>query len=278
MRSLRITVAIAAIACAFGAFAAPSFANKEKEKAFFGEFVASKGGQTISPSNPGITKGKEGELDEMYVGPSEERWTWKFECEKLTSAGKVTAEHSETFLTEIQFHKCHASRRLFGNIVENGLPVKFGKGLEMEFHSNGAAALGKTEGEATIKKGTSIAIKIPRSTCEIKIPAQSIPTKFSPEKEYESAEYSSSKEEEKNLKKYPSGFKEELEVEWFLKKLIYDIPAEKGGSCEYLKEPGGTYNPELKVVEYPGYFEGLVEEIQLKQGSIGFTTEKPAEV
>jgi hypothetical protein len=274
MRSLRITTALIAVACACGAFAAPSFAAKEK--AFFGEFFASIPGQTISPSSTATAVSKEGELGEFFIGPTEERWTWKFECEKLTSKGTIEAERSETFTTEILFHKCHASRRLYGNYVENELPVKFSKGFTMEFHSNGAAALGLTEGELKVKKGTTIAVKIPRSSCSITIPAQTIPTRDDPEHEYEDAEYGTDEETGLNEKKYPGGIKDELEVEWFLKHLLFDIPAAKGTSCEYLPEPGGKYNTETKMVEATGYFEGDLEEIQVKKGSIGFSTEKPA--
>jgi hypothetical protein len=270
MRSLRIMVGLAAGVCALALFATPALA---KEKAFFGEFFANIPNSTISAATPAEAKSKEGTA-KLFVGKTEERYTFALACEKLKSKAKVTSEHSETFTTELAFKGCKASRTLFGNIRENNLPVKIEKGLEMEFHSNGAAALGKTEGELQIKKGTSITVKVKGSSCPIIIPAQTVPTKINENREYEFAEYETDEETESNLKKYPNGIKDELGVEWLLK-LAFDIPASGPGgegTCEDLVE--GNYNAETKMIEAKGEFEGELEEIQIKNGNIGFSVEK----
>jgi len=275
MRRLRIAVALAAAACFVGALASPAFAKVEKPKAFFGEFFANRPiGPPITPGTPALAKTKEGELGELYLG-SENGGPFSFSCDHLTSQANVTSEHSETFLTEVKFAKCSATRRLKGGLEEH-IAAKFGKGFEMEFHANGSAVLGKSESTTSIVKGTQIEVKIHGGTCKIIIPEQSVPTHGAenPEKEFESAEYETEEETTEHLKFFPNGIQDRLDVAWELSKLEFDIPVAPNSPCEYSKEPGGKFNPEKKVVEFPGYFEGELEEIQIKKGNIGFETEK----
>ncbi len=273
MRRLRITVALAAVACVVGALASPSFAAKEKEKTQFGEFTASiPTGAPITPSTPAIAKTREGSLGEFYVG-SENRPLFVFECASLHSEGKVFAERSTTFKTEVKFQKCEARRKDANGIIEKGLHTKIGP-IEMEFHSNGAAVLGQEEmGETKITKGTSAAIKIKGSMCKLVIPEQTVPSAGENEnKEVEGAEYSGEREKTEKLKTYPSGFKERLEVDWELKHMTVEIPVAPGTDCEYEREPGGKYNEETKSVQIPSYFEGELEEIEIKKGELFFET------
>jgi hypothetical protein len=262
---------VAAIACVVGALASPAFASKEKPKAFFGEFFANvPTGGPITPSTPVTAKTSEGELGALYLG-SEEKGPFSFSCSSLSSSAKVTAEKSENFLTEIKFHKCKAIRRLRGGLEET-IGAKFQKGFEMEFHSNGSASVGKSEGETKIVKGTQAEIKVRGGVCKIIIPEQTIPTKAekAPEKEFESAEYGTFEEKTEKLKVFPNGLHDTLEIAWELNKITFYIPSAPTGPCSYNKEPGGKFNPEKKVVEFPGYFEGELEEIEVKKGNIGF--------
>jgi hypothetical protein len=271
MRRLRITVAVAAVACVVGALASPAFAVKEKS--FFGEFTASiPSGGPITPSTPAVAKTREGSLDEFYVG-SENRPLFSFECESLKAEGKVFAERSTTFKTEVKFRKCTATRRLSQGIIESGLKAKIGP-LEMEFHSNGATQVGKEEaGETVITKGSSVSIKVRGSVCKLVIPQQTVPTAGeNPEKEVEGASYSGEREKTEQLKLYPSGFKERLEVDWELKHMTVEIPVGPGTGCEYEREPGGKFNEETKSVQIPSYFEGELEEIEIKKGELFFET------
>src|SRR4051794_18333331 len=128
MRHLKITVALAAIACFAGALASPAFAKVEKPKAFFGEFFANRpAGAPITPGTPALAKTKEGELGALYLG-SENGGPFAFECDHLTSSANVTWEHSENFLTEVKFSKCEATRRLRGGLEEH-IKAKFGHGF-----------------------------------------------------------------------------------------------------------------------------------------------------
>jgi hypothetical protein len=272
MRRLRITVALAAVACVVGALASPSFAAKEKT--FFGEFTASiPTGAPITPSTPAVARSKEGELEEFYVG-GENHPLFTFECEKLGSQASVTSERSTTFKTELKFKKCTASRRLSNGFIERNLKVKIGPGFEIEFHANGAASVGQEEGnELKITKGTSIAVKIRGGQCGIRIPAQTIPDRGGEElHEAEEAFYSGEREPTTKLKLYPNGFKERLEVEWEIKGMTVEVPTAAGSGCEYEKEPGGKYNPETGAVELPSYFEGELDEIEIPKGELFFET------
>ena len=272
MRSLRITIALAAIACVVGALASPAFAAKEKEKAFFGEFFANvPSGGPITSSTPVAAKTNEGELGALFVG-SEKSGPFSISCEKLTSKATVPWERSENFLTEVKFHKCKAIRRLQGGLEEH-VQAKFGKGFEMEFHANGSADVGKSEGETKIIKGTTINIKVKGGVCQVQIPAQTVPTKAAknPEKEWEAAEYETEEEPTTKLKLYPNGIEDKLDVFWEVKPTFY-VPAEAGGACSFSKESGGSYNPELKVAEFKGFFEGELDEISVPKGNIGFET------
>ena len=262
-------MAVAAIACVVGALASPAGAVKAKN--FFGEFTASvPTGGPITPSTPAIAKTREGSLGEFYVG-NENRPLYSFECESLKAEGKVFAERSTTFKTEVKFRKCTAEKRNALGFLEGPLKTKIGP-IEMEFHSNGAAVLGKEENnETVITKGTSAAIKIKGSLCHLVIPEQTVPAAGENfEKEVEGGTYRGEKPEPTESKLYPTGFKERLEVDWELKHMIVEIPVGPGTGCEYEREPGGKYNEETKSVQIPSYFEGELEELEIKKGELSF--------
>src|ERR1700722_1711357 len=170
MRSLRITIGLAAAACVLAVFAAPSFAVvKEKEKPFFGEFTASIAGQTISEASPATTKGH-GEVGEFVLGP------WEIECEKeIKSKGKIASERSENFTTEILFRGCTTKQKVGKGGVEETKKLRFSKGLDFEFHSNGSANIGKSESEVKLLNATSVSVVAAGDKCKLIIPAQSIP-------------------------------------------------------------------------------------------------------
>ena len=265
---------LAAIACVFGVVASPALAKKERPKAFFGEFFANyPNGKLITPSEPAVASTKEGELEALYVG-GESTGPFAFRCASLSSKAIVPWERSETFLTQITFKKCEIGRHLTKGLTEWS-KAKVGTGFEMEFHANGSATLGKTEGEAVIKKGTTFTVDAKGAQCKIEIPEQTVPTKAEnhPEKEYEAAEYATW-EETAPVKKFPSGFEDELEVEWDLSHVVFRIPVADESHCEYAKEPAGHYNPETKAVEFNGVFAGYLEEIKVKKGNIGFSEEE----
>jgi hypothetical protein len=279
MRSLRITVALAAMVCLVGALASPALAKKTKPKAFFGEFVSSvPTGGPITPSTPAVAKTKNGTLDAFKVG-SPEHPLFNFVCESLRSEGKVTEERSTTFKTEVKFHKCFGSRRLSNQFIEGVnehgepiIPTKFGPGLEMEFHSNGAVGVGgELSNENRITKGTNVEIRIKGALCKIVIPPQTVPKNgLNEEKEFETASYSGEKEETSHLHLYPNGFKERTEIDWEMKKLIVEIPVGKETGCKYEREPEGIYNEATHSAVLHAEYEGELEEVEIKKGEFFF--------
>jgi hypothetical protein len=274
MRSLRITIGLATAACTVAAFATPAMAVKEK--VFFGHFTAKINGQEISPTKPVQAKGK-GEVGELRIGPL------AMECETtsgftLGAKATVEAERSSDFTANIKISGCTTDLNFGKGGNFEHVKVNFGKGLKMQFHANGSAALGNPAGEVKILETAPVQIKVPGHKCKLFIQAQTVPLQDekSPEKEFESAEYGTETEavEPKLLKKYPSGFKERLNVFWELKKVRSYVPVEPG-RCEYKKGIEGKFEPEGEGlpnrVEYTsGVFEGELEETEIKGGELGF--------
>jgi hypothetical protein len=286
MRRVRVVLGFAAVVCAFGALTAPAFA-KEKKPAVFGKFTASINGKTISPGEPAATKGH-GEVEAMTLGPYVftgknlgEGKGFGPVCEKeLKSKGAVDSESSETFLQNVTFAKCWATRRE-GASEE---AVSFHFTLAMEFHSNGSAVLGQSEdAEIKIIKASTVRIKGSKSSCEVIIPEQTVPVKAATktEKEYETATYETEEEEvegKKALKEFPSGFQDKLDIEFEFGKLktIEQLNPAKGCTNSKLEE-GATFNKENDTVEYSkGVLDAELEEIEIKGGNIGFVP-KPEE-
>ncbi len=277
MRRLRMMTGLATVACSMAVFAAPSFAAKEK--VYFGHFTASKVGQEISPTSPATAKGK-GEIGELKLGPL------SMECETksgytLLATAMVEAERSPNLTAIVKLEGCKTDIKFGKGGVFTPAKVKFGKGIKMEFHANGSVALGNPNpgGEVKILETAPVEMRVAGQKCKLFIPAQTDPVadEKNPEKEYEAAEYATETETVEGaskLKKYPSGFKESLDISWELKSLNTYVPVEEG-RCEYAKEEGGSYRPaegELpaRVVYGSGKFSGEIEEMGINGGNLGF--------
>jgi len=270
-----LTIGLASAALALAILATPALAKKEV--VYFGHFTASIFGQELSPTNKAIAKGK-GEVSEFRVGPIECGETTLHKLPTMTFKAEVESERSSELTAVIKFKGCYAALNFGkgGNFEE--VKVSFGKGLKVEFHANGSASLGNPAGEVKILETAAIPVKVPGHKCKLFIPAQTLPVQAErkPEKEFEAIGYATEKEavEEKELKKFPSGFKERLGITMELKKLVSYVPVE-AGKCEYKKGTEGKYEPEGEGrpnrVEYNnGKFEGEFEELEIKKGEFGF--------
>lgn len=282
MRTLKLTAGAVVVACALAAtFAAPSFAA-EKTPMAFGKFHAKIVGQTISPSNPGLTKGTF-YIGELKIGPytftGEKKYNGDGElqygpaCTKtVKSKGEVTEEVSETFEQDLFFKNCIGYRKLGGGLEEQVI-ASFTLGIV--FHSNGSAEL--TEPSVTIH-GESLVVKAKKSYCVVEVPEQTVPLQAEahPEKEYEAATYSNEEEtlEGGKAKRYEGGVEKKLDIETLFKKIEADVKTSP--QCPYIREgkgegDEGLYNKETGEVEYKtGILEGEIEEITLKKGSVWF--------
>jgi hypothetical protein len=281
MRSLRITIGLATAACTLAVSATPALATKEKPKVYFGHFTASIFGQTISPTNKALAKGKGEAGEPLKIGPIE--CATEYEGKSLPSPtlslkAMVESERSSDFTAIVNVKGCYSVQPFGKGGTEEKVKVSFGKGLKMEFHANGSAALGNPSGEVKILETAAVPIKVQGRKCKLFIPAQTVPVQDErkEEREYEAAEYGFEKEEleEHFWKKYPSKFKERLEISWELKKIVSYVPVEPP-KCGYKKGTEGKYEPEgegrpNRVEFNNGEFSGDVEEIEIKGGELGF--------
>jgi hypothetical protein len=273
MRRVRVVLGLAAAVCAFGVLAAPALAKKQKEPAVFGKFTASIPGHpgAISPATPATASGT-GSVTEISLADG--ALTIK-ECRKeLKSTGKVESESSETFLQQIRFSHCYAQLKLEKSkfIGKEKVPNFT---LALEFHSNKSAVLGEAdESEVKVVTPSSVFIKVGKFPCTVIIPSQTVPLKAEkkPEHEYEAATYETELEPA-NIKKFPSGFQEKLDIEMEFNKVVsYLVPNPPG--CE--AEPGTPVNedPESPYKGDAGYSKGHMEleleEITIKHGNVGF--------
>lgn len=283
MRHIRIMVGVVAATCASGMLAAPALAHKPKVKppVVFGKFIATyPNGTPISEASPATAKGH-GELTELNLAKGALVITG---CEKeLKSTGQVDSERSESFLQTITFRDCYADVNLNKELTEERKVPVFS--LAMEFHTNKSVTVGEAEpSEVKILKDSTVTIPVAKhSACQVTIPAQLIPTKaeLKPNKEYESAFYSTEKNTEVKLKQFPRGFQEKLNIEMEFKKVeswvkpnercIYG-PGEEG---RLDTEPG---TPAYGYVVYnKGTFEAELEEISIRHGDLGFETKEEVE-
>jgi hypothetical protein len=265
MKGLRTTIGLAVALMALALAVAPAYAAKEKPKVPTGNFIAEINGTTISPEKPAIAKSNnEGEVEEFKFGGIK-----PITCKKISSTSKVESEKSPNLKMELKFSKC--SYKIHNGVFTGSEPFKFKQPLHLELHANGSVKILTVEENET-------EVKIPPYKCQIKIPQQEIPLAAEKkEGEFEAVEYSTEieKVEGGKLKKYPKGFFERLEVEFTgMKHLLFEYKPEPGGKgaekCGYVKGEEGQFNPETGMVEGKWGFEGFVEEIEIKGGSIGF--------
>ncbi len=240
------------VAIALFAMAATASA---KEPMFFGEFTAS--------PTPATVTSKSGSV-EFKVG------AWEWSCPKIKSKGQMPTERSTHFLAVLKISGCEGVRKLSGGFEEH-VKFKVQPGFAIEFRANGSGNVGEAAGELEIVKGSTLHVKSKGGVCEIVIPQQSMPTQAEkkPEHEYEVVEYFPEKEATTKVKTYPSGFKEKLEIDWESNHFLYEVPAGSAKACGTNKESG----PE-ETVKLKGHFTGELDELQVKGGDFGFTTEK----
>ena len=282
MRGFRIKLGVAATLCAFGVLAAPAFAHKERPKFSFGKFVAhyplSPG--AITPATPVTDKGI-GSVEEINLGDDgliirEERGKPLSGC-AVKSAGKIEEEKDERFFQAMQFSKCYAAKAFGKEGTEKVKLKKFH--LDMLFNSNGSLNIGEGEGEVKITANTTLTIPVGKGECTVVIPQQTVPARaLVKETEYEASEYETEHETFVKLKKFPAGFQEKLDIEIHYNK--FENWVQPSSACEF---PPGVVNevPGTPGYGYAVYNKGTIdmelEEIEVKNGDLGFETRKEVE-
>jgi hypothetical protein len=274
MRSVRITLGLAVLLCAFGTVAAPALAKKKgKPPVVFGKFIASfPNGKPITSETPAATKG-DGELS-LNVA---EGLLDIEECENGKTAGKVDSESSEVFFQELAFKHCVDHTHLGGkNSKLTGVfKVKNFK-LAMEFRSNKSVELGEgAEDELEITKPSTVVIKTKGIPCSVTIPRQVLPAKETgkPEKEYGVAGYETEVFPAK-MKTFPLGVQDKLGIVLEYAKLVTWV--KPNAHCIYGPGEEGAYDstPETPAFGYivygGGFVEADLEEISIKDGNLGW--------
>jgi len=276
MRRIRIAVGLASAVCAFGVLAAPALAKKETKEVVFGKFTASIPGGTISPSEPATASGH-GEVTSLNLAKGALAIS---SCNKpLKSTGKVESESSNTFLQNITFSQCYSKDAVNHEVVEERKVKTFR--LAIEFHSNHSAVAGESApSEVKVVSPSTVTIPVAKgAACVVVIPAQTIPTKAErkPELEYEAASYETEKEEAK-IKKFPSGFREKLDIEMEFNKV--ESWLKPAPHCTYGGGTEGRYDNEEGTPAYGyvvynnGTLDAELEEISIKNGNVGFEPKK----
>jgi hypothetical protein len=257
---------LAALVCAFGTLASPALAKKKAHPQVLGKFVASyPSGRPISESWPTVARGVgDEELIELAegaltIGPER--------CEKISSVGGIDWERSDTLYQRIAFTGCWGTTYVgtAKHIFEEVKIPKFV--LAMEFHSNGFGETGEGEASMVHIDPTSVFIKPGKgASCTIVIPAQTIPVKAikKPESEFEAASYETEDEPAK-IKRFPSGFQEELDISMEFKKVVTEV--EGSEHCHV--------GPHFKGSN--GIIEAELEEVKIKKGNLGFRDKEEVE-
>jgi hypothetical protein len=273
MKNLRMTAGLAAAVGALAVCAVPAPAA---------QFVASRLPKPLSEAEPGKTKGFG--IGSTELGGEERNQEFHFGmyhiyCSakafgKTINEGAVSWTGSPIFATMVKFEKCLTKVNIEG--VFEGLTTKFNWNAEAKktepikfvYHVNGFAELGSGEPESEIEVGSGTAsIAISGKLCKINWPRQTVPAKAAqkPEETYSAAAYSNKEVpvEEKQLRKFPSGFQTRLLIANEFKGMEWSY---EEGQC--LGE-GGFETVAKKEAAKTGTYKGSLED-EIEGGNLGF--------
>jgi hypothetical protein len=235
MRSVRITLGLAAAACAFALSASSALAHN---------FNATIVGKTISALEPGKLKGHGVGNQALKFGAI------KINCPTVTtSGGAVVEEHPEKLKlvakykagsTKTPEEGCETQIKVGGE--PSGLPTKFKQPIEFLFNANGIEGEVGTEFEGTESEGAvevganSAEIKVAGINCIVSWPSQKIPLKFK-KVPAEVASFSNEEVPNSKVKLFPSGFQTKLLITPDFQKMEWSFSE---GRCEEFKTTEGT--------------------------------------
>lgn len=271
MKRLRIALGLAGVAGALCVGAAPAMAH---------QFIASRLPKPLSEAEPGKTKGVA--IGSTELGGEARSQEFKFGifqiyCSAKTSAkeineGAVSWSMSQTFATEVKFEKCLTKIKI-ANFVA-GVPTKFNVNSENKsepvkfvYHVNGFVELGAGEAESEVEVGSGNAnFSIGGRICKINWPRQVVPAyAVKPEGEFSAAVYSNEDVpvEEKQMKKFPSGFQQKLLIENEFKGMEWSF---EEGQC--LGE-GGFEKEAPHTENKTGFYKGSLRE-EIGSANLGY--------
>ncbi|HVR05494.1 MAG TPA: hypothetical protein VMS02_05590 [Solirubrobacteraceae bacterium] len=268
----RIKIATLLALCALGIVVAQAAAA---------QFTASRLPKPLSESEPGTTKGLG--IGSTVLGGTERNQELKFGPFHIYCAAKATGKTiaegavswagSQTFSTELTFQKCLTKADFEGYVT--GIKTAFNLNAEKKtqpikfvYHVNGVVDLGSGETESEVEVGSGAAsFTVGGKVCKIDWPRQVVPAKSvkAPEATYSAATYSTNDVPvtEKQLKQYPSGFRQKLVIANEFKGMEWSF---EEGQC--LGE-GGFEEASKREEGKTAIYRGSLEE-ELKGGNLGF--------
>jgi hypothetical protein len=263
MRRLKLALGLASSICALCVVAAPAMAH---------QFTASRLPKPLSEAEPAKTKGVG--IGSSELGGEERSQEFRFgvfhiycsakTAAKTISEGALSWSISPILATEVKFEKCLTKTNFEGFIAGtktnfNVNPVtKKAEPVKFVYHVNGFAELGVGEVESEVEVGSgSASFTIAGKICKVNWPRQTVPAKAvkKPEEEYSAAAYSTKEVpvEEKNLRKFPSGFQKRLLIANEFKGMEWNY---EEGQC--LGE-GGFEKEAQKTAQKTGVYKGSLE-------------------
>jgi hypothetical protein len=258
MRHLRIMFGLALAVCTFAVVAAPALATMTKV------FKASEVGKVFTEAEPGKTKGQGvGSLAEATISGKEYTFTqafkfgaFKVKCAKASSKGIVTASSFTDFGLSIKLGQCFTEDH-FGTLL-TWLRTSFKEPVIIVYHINGVVEIGteseEIESEVKISGGTAtfaVAAKI----CTIGWPAQAVPAKSKPNKEYSAAVYKNESVPTTFLKKFPSGFQHKMLIEDLFRGMKFKY---ESGQCSEIAEKSEEEEGLIKKEGHNGEYRGSI--------------------
>ena len=235
MRSVKMTIGLAAAVCALCVAAVPAMAH---------EFSFNITNKTISEATPAKIHGGSETTQEFRLG------AFTFTCENTIVRGKAPASESATLYNEVKFNKCITY--LLPEKSHEKLPfqVRFKGPWDLRYHANGfAESGGESESEVDLVNPGPVVATVVGTKCLINYPPQTIPVKAikKPLEEYSSAVFSPIEVASTKLKAFPSGFQKKLVITNEFTHLVTET--EEGKCSEFNKTESKT-----------GYYKGSFTE------------------
>jgi hypothetical protein len=230
MRSVRITLGLAASMLVLGVSAVPAMAS--------GEFMASK--VTAGGSAPFPLK-----LKGAGVGPQE--FVFKkihIVCPTAKVSGTIPSATSKTIALVVSYKGCETGPISVWGHPTYEVPMKFKEKAELTYHFNGY-----------VESEEEIEMQAKYVKCIVDWDEGTIPEKAEekPEKEYFASTYTAEEFPTEDMKRFPSGFQHKLLITNAFKGMEWE--EEGGGVCEdadieLTEGESGKYNGKL-MVEVP---------------------------
>jgi len=179
----------------------------------------------------------------------------ELECASVLAKGTIAEADAPLLKLYADFKECKVPVAIWGERVSTSAHVE----VEFLYHTNGLVQTGfglsELAPQPSLEIGSaSVNFSVSNTGgCKVEWPAQNVPLKPSPTETYTSAVYSNEAIPETNLKAFPTGFQQRLDITSELKGMLFTIE-EKGLCSEFVnvEKNNGRYNGKLQVEAQSG--------------------------